>query len=177
MSGRKDEKWLDDQLQRAVNGSTPVFDAQAWKQKYSGEYKALLSRGRQNVGWGLPHRSGTSRRLWWGKPHPTARILRSSLGKVAIAAAIIVAAGVLLAGRLGIAPKKSSPEPQPVAQQSPAQMVSMISLSAAFRSGGMEGLDRQCERALERLGPRPTSVSMQELLKDISGKGQERTSI
>jgi hypothetical protein len=32
-------------------------------------------------------------------------------------------------------------------------------------------LDKQCDRALERLGPRPTNVSMQELFKDLDGKG------
>jgi hypothetical protein len=156
MSERKDEKWLDDQLQRAVNGSTPVFDAQAWKQKYAGEYQTLIARG---------------------KLHPTVRILRGSFGKVALAAGVIIAAGILLVGQLRPSPERPTPGPQPIAQQSPAQMVSMISLATAFRSGGMEGLDRQCERALERLGPRPTSVSMQELLKDINGKGQERANI
>jgi hypothetical protein len=169
MSERKDEKWLDDQLQRAVDGTTPVFDAQAWKQKYAGEFEALRSRGR-GVGWGLPHHNRREDLDRWGKPHPT-RILRSSFGKVAIAAAIMVTAGILLIGHLWPTTDKPTPGPQPMAQQSPAQMVSMISLSTAFRSGGMEGLDRQCERALERLGPWPTSVSMHELLKDISDKG------
>ncbi len=169
MSERRDEKWLDDRLQRAVNGSTPAFDAQAWQQKYAREYQTLIGRGKRMVGWGLPHRFLVSRRLWWGKPHPTVQILRGSLAKVAIAAAIIIAAGILLAGRLGI--QQPLPIPEPGAQESPAQMVSMISLSAAFRSGGMEGLDKQCDRALERLGPRPTSVSVQQLLKDISDKG------
>jgi hypothetical protein len=157
MSERRDEKWLDEQLQRAVHGRTPAFDAQAWQRKYAGEYQTLLARGRRAVGWGLPHRM--------------VRIVKGPFGKVAIAAAIIVTAGVLLAGRLGIAPKKSPSEPQRVAQQSPAQMVSMLSLSAAFRSGGMAELDKQCEQAIERLGPRPASVSMQELLKDINDKG------
>jgi hypothetical protein len=169
MSERKDEKWLDEQLQRAVNGDTPVFDAEAWKQKYADEYQPLAARGWHTVGWGLPHRSVAFRWLRWGKPHPTVRILRGSFGKVVIAAVLIIAAGVLLAGRFGTKPPARGP--QPVAQESAAQMVSMISLSAAFRSGGMEELDKQCDRALERLGPRPTIVSVQELLKDINGKG------
>lgn len=155
MSERKDEKWLDDQLQRAVHGSTPAFDAQAWKQKYAGEYQTLIARGRRTVGWGLPHRM--------------VRIAKGPFGKVAIAAAILIAAGILLAGRFGVT--QPTLRPQATVQESPAQMTSMISLSAAFRSGGMEGLNRQCERAFERLGPRPSSVSMQELLKDINGKG------
>jgi hypothetical protein len=154
MSERKDEKWLDDQLRRAVDGATPVFDAQAWKQKYAGEFQTLL-RHRDQHG-----RFGTVRRM-----------LRGSIGRFAIAAAVVATAGILLVGQLWPAPERPTPGPQPMAQQSPAQMVSMTSLSAAFRSGGMEGLDKQCERALERLGPRPTSVSMQELLRDISNKG------
>jgi hypothetical protein len=175
MNEHKDEKWLDEQLQRAVNGSTPVFDAQAWQQKYARQYQTLIARSKRMVGWGLPHRFGVSRRLWWGKPHPTGRVLFASFGKAAIAAAIIIATGVFLVGQLGT--KQPTRGPLAVAQQSPAQMVSMLSLSAAFRSGGMAELDKQCERALERLGPRPTSVSMQELLKDITGKGQERANL
>jgi hypothetical protein len=149
MSERKDEKWLDEQLQRAVNGATPVFDAEAWKHKYAKEYEALLARGE----------------------HPAMRILRGPFVKLAIAAAVLVGAGILLLGRHGAAPVQPVPGSRPVARQAPAQMVSMISLSAAFRQGGMEGLDEQCDRALEKLGPRPSNVSMQELLKDINGKG------
>jgi hypothetical protein len=157
MSERKDEKWLDEQLQRVVDGSTPVFDAQAWKQKYAGEFQTLLGRSVQ------PSRLSAGR---------TVRlVLRGSIGKFAIAAALLATAGVLLVGRFGSTPVPPGSGPQPAAQQSPAQMVSMISLSAAFRSGGMEGLDKQCDRALERLGPRPTNVSMQELFKDLDGKG------
>ena len=160
MSERRDEKWLDDRLQRAVDGTTPVFDAQAWKQKYAGAFQTLL-RHRDR-----PRRFGT---LWL--------VLRGSIRKLAIAAVFVAAAGILLVGRFGFPPERPTPDPQPVAQQSPAQMVSMISLSAAFRSGGMEGLDKQCERALERLGPRPISVSTQELLQDINGRGQERANL
>ena len=169
MSQHKDEKWLDEQLQRAVNGATPLFDAQAWKQKYAREYQALMARGKRAVGWGLPHQNRQDARNRWGKPHPTMRILMGPVGKFAIAAAIIVVAGILLGGRFGST--RPTHAPQPAAQQSPAQMVSMISLSAAFRQGGMEGLDKQCEQALERLGPRPSQVSVRELLKDLNGKG------
>jgi hypothetical protein len=97
------------------------------------------------------------------------RIVRSSFGKFAVAAAILIVAGVFLAGRFRVT--QPTPGPQPMAAQSPAQMVSMIALSAAFSHGGMEGLDKQCDRALETLGPRPSMVSMHELLKDINGKG------
>ncbi len=152
MSQRKDEKWLDQQLQRAVNGETPAFDAQAWKQKYAREFQTLLGRS------GKPSPSGTGRAV--------RLVLRGSIGKLAIAAAVVATAGIFLIGRLepGLDRPKARPD-----STSPAHMVSMISLSAAFGQGGMEGLDKQCDRALERLGPRPTNVSMRELLKDIRG--------
>ncbi len=184
MSERKDEKWLDERLLRAVGSSTPAFDAQAWKRKYADEYAALVARSKQVVGWGLPHHNQQSAESRWGKPgpqtrrnafgspiHPTLRIPRGPFGRIALAAAVTITAGVLLLGRHGAAPVQPVPGSRPVVRQSPAQMVSMISLSAAFESGGMEGLDKQCDRALERLGPRPNSVSMQELFKDLNGKG------
>jgi hypothetical protein len=163
MSEHQDEKWLDAQLRQAVDGTTPVFDAEAWKQKHAKEFQTLLRRS------GQLDRSATSR---------TARlVLRSSMARLAIAAAVIVAVGILLVGRFVPGPVKPMAKSDPAGLQSPAQMVSMISLSAAFRRGGIDELDRQCERALERLGPRPNGVSMQELLKDISGIERERTSI
>jgi len=153
MSEHKDEKWLNEQLQRVVNGAAPAFDAEAWEQKYAREFQTLLGRS------GQPSRLGTGRTVWL--------VLRGPIGKLAIAAAILVGAGILLLGRVGLTPDR----PTPGLQQSPAHMVSMISLSAAFRRGGIDELDKQCDRALETLGPRPNSVSMQELLKDIDGKG------
>ena len=157
MSERKDEQWLDEQLRRAIEGTTPVFDAETWKQKHSQEFQTLRQRRTQ------PDRSRAVR-----------LVSRVSLAKLAIAAAVIAAVGLLLIGRLGPGPG------EPVAGlpgndfQSPARMVSMIALSAAFRRGGIDELDRQCERALEQLGPRPSSISMQEVLKEITatnGKG------
>jgi hypothetical protein len=163
MNERKDEKWLDERLKRAVDGATPAFDVQAWKQKYAREFQILLGRS------GQPSQSSTGR---------TVRLLlRGSIGKLAIAAAILATAGVLLVGRFGLTSAPPVPTRPPGTPQSPAQMVSMISLSAAFRSGGMEGLDKQCDRALERLGPRPSTISMQELFKDIDGKGLGKAKI
>ena len=53
MSERKDEQWLDKQLQRAVEGSTPVFDAEAWKRRHPREYEALLGRHGRSDGYGV----------------------------------------------------------------------------------------------------------------------------
>jgi len=157
MNERKDEKWLDNQLQRAVDGTAPVFDAEAWKHKHAREFQTLLRRG------GQPDQSGTNRTVWL--------VLSSPIAKLAIAATIIATAGILLVGRFGPGPDRPPAGFDPA---SPARLVSMIALSDAFRRGGIDELDRQCEQALERLGPRPSSVSMQEILKDImarNGKG------
>jgi len=154
MSEHKDERWLDQQLRRAVDGATPVFDAQAWKNRYAREFQTLLGRS------GQPRQSRTS--------HRVRLVLRGPIGKLAIAAAVVATLGIFLIGRLGPGPKGPTARPD---SASPAQMVSMISLSAAFQQGGMEGLDKQCDRALETLGPRPNSVSVQQLFKDLNGKG------
>jgi hypothetical protein len=155
MSERKDEKWLDDRLRRAVDGTTPVFDAESWKRKHPRAFETLVQRS------GQPAQSGTRRAVRLA--------LRTAAGRLTIAAAVLLAAGILLIGQFEPSPARPVAEPPSVESPSPAHMVSMISLSAAFRRGGIEELDQQCKRALQRLGPRPTSVSMQELFKDING--------
>jgi hypothetical protein len=149
MSERKDEKWLDEQLQRAIDGATPVFDAQAWKQKHRAEYEALLSRrgAAKTAGRGKPHVVGVGR--WFGG--------------LAVAAAVIVVAGVLLLGRRG--PDAHPVTKPPAAVASPAQMMTMMSLQAAYQRGGTEALERQFDQALKMLGPRTTSMSLKELLQ------------
>ena len=45
MSGHRDEKWLDDELRRAIDTTVPQFDAQAWKERFAAEYQELQARG------------------------------------------------------------------------------------------------------------------------------------
>ena len=150
MSERKDEKWLDHELRRAVDGTTPVFAAEAWKQKHRAEYEMLLSRQTTSG----PLHAGTNRSL--------RLVLSSPFRGLAVAAAVMVVGGILLLGRL-------EPDSHPVPgrnppAQSPAQMMTMMSLQAAYRQGGTEGLEQQFDRALKMLGPR-TSMSSKELLE------------
>jgi hypothetical protein len=53
----------------------------------------------------------------------------------------------------------------PAAVASPAQMMTMMSLQAAYQRGGTEALERQFDQALKMLGPRTTSMSLKELLQ------------
>lgn len=153
MSERKDEKWLDDELRRVVNTTRPEFDDEAWKEKYAKEYETLLARKRST------ERSS-------GTPHRLRLIVQGPIGRLAVAATIILAVGLFLARNEPPAPK---PVPPLTAHAAPARMVSMISLSTTFRRGGMEALDKQFDRALDELGPRPNGALMADLLSDLEG--------
>jgi len=153
MSERKNEKWLDKQLQRAIDGSTPAFDAESWKRKHRDEYQVLLSRG----GKRKPPASNAGRTVQV--------VLGSWVGKLAVAATIAVVVGLFVLSRDGRGPEKPTSSHGPVAQASPAKMMSMMSLRMAYQRGGTEALDRQFDKALKMLGPRTTSISLKELLE------------
>jgi hypothetical protein len=150
MSERKDERWLDDELRRVVNTTRPEFDDEAWKEKYAKEYETLLARKQSTE-----RSSGTPRRL--------RLLVHGPVGRLAVAATIILVVGLFLA-------RNEPPTPKPptrttraeTAQSAPARIVSMISLSTTFRRGGMEALDKQFDRALDELGPRPNGALMKE---------------
>ncbi|MHC4242267.1 MAG: hypothetical protein ACYSU4_07690 [Planctomycetota bacterium] len=46
---------------------------------------------------------------------------------------------------------------------SPAEIMTMKSLTIAYRRGGIEGIEKQCEKALKILGPQPASLPLAEL--------------
>ncbi len=150
---RKDEKWLDGELRRAINTTRPEFDADAWKQKHAKEYEALVARG-QEVSRRPEARGRVARAVWIGP-----------VGRLA-AAAVIVLAAVFFLSRKSDGPGMVGPGPQP-ADQPPAKMMTMMSLSTAFRRGGMEALEKQFETASGKLGPRPDGISMAELYRDL----------
>ena len=47
--------------------------------------------------------------------------------------------------------------------ESPAEIMTMKSLKIAYRRGGMEAIENQCEKALKILGPQPASLSIADL--------------
>ena len=145
MSERRDEKWLDRQLERAINGVTPAFDAQAWKQKHRDEYQELLSRANRRS---ASHAS------------PVRVVLGSWIGRLAVAAVVAVVVGLFVLGRGGHEPI----EPRgPVAESTPAKMMSMMSLRMAYQRGGFDAVDRQLQDTLDEFGPRSSSVPIREL--------------
>lgn len=50
--------------------------------------------------------------------------------------------------------------------ESPSQIMTMKSLKIAYRRGGIEAIENQCEKALKILGPQPASISLGDLFND-----------
>ena len=117
----QNEKWLDEQLKKTVDSGKVEFDGEQWKRKYSAEFKALVSRA--------------------GRRPDIRRFL--SVRTLARAAAVIaIAAFVILLVRL--LPDRHKTHPVAATAdtvQSPADMMSVLSLSNAYRQGGMDAVD------------------------------------
>ena len=85
------------------------------------------------------------------------------------AAAVILLAFTLLMLQRG------SREQQPLQAtavkptESPASMLSMISLNSAYQRGGIAAVDQQSRQAFDMLGSQPTTVSLRELLTESNG--------
>ena len=84
-----------------------------------------------------------------GKPSAVGIILRSRAAKLAAAAAVILAVGLLMVDRK---PPVPTPKQQTVrVAKSPAQMLTAMSLNLAWRRGGIEAMDEQSSQAFKML--------------------------
>ncbi len=97
-----------------------------------------------------------------GKPS----ILQSRTAKLAAAAAIIIAVGLLV---IQSNPPEQAHAPTGNVAKSPAEMLSVMSLTMVYRRGGIEAMDDQSNEAFEMLGSQPTEVTVQELLAESNG--------
>ena len=79
---RRNEKWLDELIYRSINRGEPRFDSERWKQKYPEEFQMLQSQTQRTL---------TNQRNLWGK------IMKSKITKYAVAAIILIAAGISIA--------------------------------------------------------------------------------
>jgi hypothetical protein len=156
MSEQENDRWLDELIHRTINTTKPDFDAEKWKQKHPEEFQTLLARaaGKSSAA------SVVQVDLW-------KVIWKSPAVKVA-AAAIIIAAISFSIVYLGPGEQADNTQTAKVVK-SPAEMLTAMSLTMVYRRGGIEALERQCEQAIEMLGPRPTSLSLKQLLEDSNG--------
>jgi hypothetical protein len=93
----------------------------------------------------------------------TARIITlSRMIKLTAAAAVIIVGISFYIAHLGPGEQNDTTMVSQVAE-SPAEIMTMKSLKIAYRRGGIEGIENQCEKALKILGPQPASLSLGEL--------------
>ncbi|MHC4602035.1 MAG: hypothetical protein ACYS6W_01750 [Planctomycetota bacterium] len=151
MNEKKDEKRLDEIISRTINSGKPEFDAEKWKQKYPEEFQMLQS---------LSERQARTR-----QPSIWRVVSQSPITKLAAAAVII--AGISLYAIL--VHQGPGEQPVPKVVNSPTKMMSAISLTMAYRRGGIEAVDEQCEKAIRILGPRPLSLTLGQLLAENNG--------
>jgi hypothetical protein len=152
MNEQRDEKTMDELISRTINTEKPWFDAEEWKQKYPDEYKSLLSRAGKE----------TSDR----QPTKLKVILNSPLTKIVAAAVIILGVSIF------VSQKDPGEQEQPnivEATKTPAEMMTAMSLTIAYRKGGMEAVEEQYDEAYKQLGPRPKSLSVEQMLSEFNG--------
>lgn len=152
MNDYRNEKRIDELISHTINTEKPQFDAEKWKQKYHDEYQALISRA---------NKADLSR-----DPTMMEVILKSPIIKIAAAAVIILGVSIFIT--------QSNPDKQEQSNnvkttQSPAEMMTAMSLTIAYREGGMEAVEKQYDEAYKQLGPRPKSLSVEQILSEFNG--------
>ena len=100
------------------------------------------------------------------KPSAPRIIIRSRMIKLTAAAAVIIVGIGLLAIFVHQGPDEHIDSSY---DQSPTKMMSAISLTMAYRRGGIDTLDEQCEKAIRMLGPRPLRLTLGQLLAENNG--------
>ncbi len=93
----------------------------------------------------------------------TARIVTlSRMMKLTAAAAVIIVGISFFIAHQGPSEQGGTTRVLEVAE-SPSEIMTMKSLTIAYRRGGIEGIENQCEKALKILGPQPASISLGDL--------------
>ncbi len=53
--------------------------------------------------------------------------------------------------------------------QTPAEMMTLLSINLAYNRGGLDEVEKQYETAMKKIGSRPTQVTIAELLAESNG--------
>jgi len=96
------------------------------------------------------------------KPSTPRIITLSRMMKLTVAAAVIIVGISLFVAHQGPSEQGGITRVLEVAE-SPSEIMTMKSLTIAYRRGGIEGIENQCEKALKILGPQPASISLGDL--------------
>ena len=57
----------------------------------------------------------------------------------------------------------------PVVTQSTEDMMSLLSINLAYNRGGLDEVEKQYEKAIKKMGPRPEQITITELLAESNG--------
>jgi hypothetical protein len=151
MTNKKDQNRLDEIISRTINSGKPEFDTEKWKQKYPEEFQMLRSMSAEKTRTRRPS-------IWWA-------VRQSPITKLAAAAVLIVGIG-LFAFFVHQGPGE---QPVPKITVSPTKMTTAMSLTMAYRRGGIDAVDRQCEKAIRMLGTKPLRLTLGQLLEENNG--------
>ena len=102
------------------------------------------------------------------KPSAPRIITLSRMIKLAAAAAVIIVGISFYIARQGPSEQGDTTRILEVIE-SPSEMLTMKSLTIAYRQGGMEAVEKQYEKASEMRRAKPTEISFQELLSEFNG--------
>jgi hypothetical protein len=102
------------------------------------------------------------------KPCVPSVIFRNRMMRFTAAAAIIIALISLFIVHQG-PDEKVVTNDVPTITKSPAELLTVASLNMAYRRGGIEAVEQQCEQAVEKLGLQPAKITVKELLTKPNG--------
>ena len=138
---KKQNKTFDDNICRLVKRTQPTdTPCEKFTQNLLDEVTAELTQHRQ-------------------------RRLRIAKWLTAVAALIIGGVAFFMYSN----PPAARIENTPIVGKTPAQMITMTALNIAYRRGGMEAVERQYQKAIQNLGPRPVELTIDDLFAELNG--------
>ncbi len=94
-------------------------------------------------------------------------ILKSPIIKIALASLIILAVSFFVYNSSPV--EKVDTVNATKVTESPAELLTVASLNMAYRRGGIKAIEKQCEEAVEKLGPQPAKITAKELFAEFNG--------
>jgi len=102
------------------------------------------------------------------KPGALRVIIKNRTIRFTTAAAILIAAITLFIVHQGTDEKDETVNVTGITK-SPAELLTVASLNMAYRRGGIKAIEKQCDEAVDNLGPQPEDITIKELLTDFNG--------
>jgi hypothetical protein len=94
-------------------------------------------------------------------------MLKSPIIKIALASLIILAVSFFVYNSSPF--EKVDTVNVTKVTKSPAELLTVASLNMAYRHGGIKAIEKQCEEAVDKLGPQPAKITAKELLAEFNG--------